>query len=76
LLSNFSLSEYTKIVSAEASPQNQLGSLQRSPRYPRWFQGGCFAAEGEWREGEGRTRGGEEGKGGERGEWERGKLGG
>jgi len=40
-----------------------MRSLQRSPRSPSWFQGGRFAAVGEWREGEGRTRGRErEGK--------------
>jgi len=44
------------------------GSLQRSPISPSWFQGGRFAAGGEWREGlgkgEGRGKGGMgEGKG-------------
>jgi len=28
------------------------GSLQRFPRLPSWFQGGCFASGREWREGE------------------------
>jgi len=47
------------------------GSLQRSPRPPSWFQGGRFAAGGEWREGEGRTN---EGKTkGERGREGKGK---
>ena len=72
---SFSLSEYTKIdvgwsMSAGASivrrPHSGM-SLQRSPRLPGWFQGGRFAAGGEWTVGEGRTRGrgkrGREGKG-------------
>jgi len=41
-------------MSAEVSPQTPLGSLQRSSRPPSWFQGGHFAAGGEWREGLGR----------------------
>ena len=53
----FSLSEYTKI---------DVDAYKRSPRLPSWFQGGGFAAGGEWRGGEGRTRG-REGKGGDGG---------
>jgi len=52
----FSLSEYTKI---------DVG-LQRSHISHICFQGGHFAAGGEWRGGEGRTRG-REGKGGDGG---------
>jgi len=54
-----------KLMLAGALPQTPLGSLQRSPRLPGWFQGGRFTAGGEWRGEEGRTRGGEgRGKGG------------
>jgi len=41
-------------------PRPHCGSLQRSPRPHSWFQGGRFAAGGEWRGG--RTRGGEKGE--------------
>ena len=57
-----------------------LGSLQRSPRSPNWFQGDRFTAGGEWRGGEGRTKGkgkrGKEGKGGMDKGWEKGEVGG
>jgi len=59
-------------MSAGASSQIPLGSIQRSPRPPSWFQGGRFAARGELRGGEGRTRGdGREGneEGGKGGSW-------
>ena len=59
------LSEYTKIDVGWGFAQTPLGSLQRSPRPPNWFQGGRFAAGGEWREGLGKGEG--EGKG----EWGR-----
>jgi len=36
-------------MSAGASPQTPLESLQRSPRSPSCFQGGRITAGGEWR---------------------------
>jgi len=63
-------------MSAGVCPRLHLGSLQRSPRYPSWFQGGRFAAGAEWRGEEERTRGGrEEGKGGMGKGGEKRKLG-
>jgi len=59
-----------KSMSAGAKPQTPLEELTALPRLPSWFQGGRFAAGGEWRGGERRTRGGEEGKEGERGNGE------
>jgi len=75
---SFSLSQYTKIDAAGASPQTPLGSLHCSPRPFSWFQGGRFEAGGEWRGEEERTRGGGRGEGRGKGEWGRrgkGKLG-
>ena len=58
---SFSLSQYTKIDVGSGFPLDPMGeltalphqwvSLQRSPRPPSWFQGGRFAAGGEWRGG-------------------------
>jgi len=50
-------------MSAVTLPQTALGSLQHFPRPPSWFQGGRFAAGGEWRGVEGRKGLTEKGKG-------------
>jgi len=61
LLSNefFSLSDYNKIDFgwAFASDSTGGGELTALPRPPNWFQGGCFAAGGEWRKGLGEGEG-------------------
>jgi len=67
-------------MSAGASPQTPLPELTVLPRSPSWFQGSRFAVGGEWRGGEGSTRGRVgRGEGRGKGEWgregERGKLG-
>jgi len=49
-------------MSAGASPESPLEEHTALPQTPSCFQGGRFAAGGDWR-----TRGGEEGKEGERG---------
>jgi len=65
---SFSLSEYTNNTPEYT---DLTGGPYSAPPGPL---GGCFAAGGEWGEGEGRTRGGVGGKGGERGNGEgRGK---
>jgi len=67
---SFFLSQNTpKSMSAVASSQTPLGSLQRSPRHPSWFQGGRFAVGGEWRGGLGEGKGDELGREGKRGSW-------
>ena len=43
---SFSLSEYTKIDVGWGFAPTPLGSLQRSPRPPSWFQGGALRQEG------------------------------
>ena len=66
---SFSLSGYTKIdVGWGFTPLWELTAL---PRPSSWFQGGRFAAGGEWREGLGEEEGMERGNG----EGEVGKLG-
>jgi len=66
---SFSLSEYTKINVGWG-----FAALSQIPKSPRWFQGDSFAAEGELRGGEGRTRG--RGKRERKGEWGREGKGG
>jgi len=47
---SFSLSEYTKIYVGLGwgFAQTSFGELTALPRLLSWFQGGRFAAEGEW----------------------------
>jgi len=60
-----------------AGAPDPTGELTALPRSPIWFQEGRFAAGGEWRGWEGRTRGPREGLGGrvEEGEEGRGGMG-
>ena len=61
-----------KSMSAGASPHTPLAELTVLPRPPSWFQGGRFAAGGEWREEREGLRGGGKrgmGKGGESGKF-------
>jgi len=48
---SFSLSEYIKI-DVTTDPTDPTGELRALPRSPIWFQGGRFAAGGEWWGGE------------------------
>jgi len=61
---SFSLSEYTKIDVGWGFAPDPTGGAYSASRPRSWFQGGRFAAGGEWKRVEGRTRGGEDGKGG------------
>ena len=63
----FSSSKCVKMLCARASPRTTLGSLQRSPRPPRWITGDGRAGKGKGgREREGTRRRGQRGKEGER----------
>jgi len=76
LLSNefFPSQNTPKSMSAGAWPQTLMGELTALPQTLSWFQGSSVAAGGEWREGEGRTRG-KERNGAERGNGEGGEKG-
>jgi len=73
---SFSLSEYSKIDVGWSFVPGPTGELTALPRPPSWFQGGRFAAGGEyrgWREGlrkreEGKGKKGGNGEGKEKGE--------
>jgi len=54
---SFSLSEYTKIDVGWRFAPDPTGELTALPRPSSWFQRDCFAVGGEWRGGEGRTKG-------------------
>jgi len=68
---SFSLSEYTKIDVGWGFASDPTGGAYSASHTPSWFQGGRFAAGGEWRGGEKELGKGEEGKGGKRWEWGR-----
>jgi len=76
---SFSLSESIKIDVGWGFAQTPVIELTAFPQSLSWFQGGRFTAGEEWKRGKGRTRGREEGKGGEWGneKWRgKGEVGG